>query len=104
MAIKHYVGETGTDFILDCGVMIGSASAQYIKYKTPAGIIGSWSASLYSSYSTIAAAIGTYFVKRTLLTTDFSVPGEWKFQAYIGATDGTWYGETVDLTIYDAFQ
>jgi hypothetical protein len=101
---KHYIGETGTDFILDCGVVVSSAAQQYIKYKTPAGVEGSWAANLYSSYSAIAKLTGTYLIKHTLVSTDLSSSGEWKFQAYIGAVDGTWYGETVGLNIYGAFE
>ncbi len=101
---KHYVNETGSDFVLDTGVLIGTATEKYIKYKNPAGVVGTWSADLYSSYSTLALLTGTYLLKHTLVTTDLSLPGEWKFQAYVGAIDGTWWGETVKQTIYDAFQ
>lgn len=101
---KHYVGEAGTDLILDTGVLIGSATEKYIAYKNPAGVTGSFSASLYSSYSALASLTGTYLLKHTLVTTDFTIPGEWRFQAYIGAVDGTWRGETVKLTIFDNFQ
>lgn len=101
---KHYVNEAGSDFVLDTGVLIGSATEQYIKYKNPAGVAGTWSADLYSSYSALALLTGTYLLKHTLVTTDLSLPGEWKFQAYVGAIDGTWWGETVKQTIYDVFQ
>lgn len=101
---KHYVGETGTDLLLDTGILIGSASAQYIKTYSPAGVEGTFTASLYDSYSSLAVATGTYFLKHTLATADFSVPGEWRFQAFIGTASGTWYGETVKLKIYDEFQ
>lgn len=102
---KHYVGEAGTLFVLDTGVLIGSATQQYIKFKKPDGVTsGSWSAELYSSWSALASATGTYLLSRTLLTTDLSIPGIWKFQAYVGAVDGTWFGETVDVNIYDAFE
>jgi hypothetical protein len=105
MSNKHYVGEAGTSLILDTGVLIGSATAYSIKYLKPGGVTsGSWSASLYSSYSALASATGTYLLSRTLLTTDFDVPGEWKFQAFIGAIDGTWFGETVKENIYGAFE
>jgi hypothetical protein len=102
---KVYVNETGTDIILDTGVLVGSATEKYIKYKKPDGTItGSWSADFYSSYSGIAKTIGTYFLKHTTAVTDLNVSGNWKLQAYLGAVDGTWYGETVDLNIYGAFE
>lgn len=105
--IKHYVGEAGTDLILDTGVLIGSASAQHIKYQKPSGsgvTTGTFTASLYSSYSQLAVAIGTYLVKHTLVTTDFDTPGEWRFQAYVASVSGTWYGEMAKMTIYDLYQ
>ena len=101
---KHYVNETGTDLILDTGVAIGTATDFYIKYKTPAGVEGTWTAAAYSSYSEIAGAIGTYFVKRTLTYSDLTVSGEWRFQPHVGAIDGTWWGETVKENIYGAFE
>ena len=101
---KHYVGETGTELILDTGILIGSATSQYVKTLNPAKVEGTFTASLYSSYSELAGLTGTYLLKHTLATSDFSIPGKWKFQAFIGTASGTWYGETVDLIIYDDFQ
>ena len=101
---KHYVGETGTDLILDTGILVGSATEKYIKYKSPSGLSGTWTASFYSTYSLLGSAIGTYFLKHTLTPTDLTVPGEWRFQAYVAAIDGTWFGEMVKINIYDAFE
>lgn len=101
---KHYVGEAGTLFVLDTGVLVGSVTAQNIRYQKPGGVTGSWSASLYSSWSELASATGTYLLSRTLLQTDLDTPGIWKFQAFVGAIDGTWFGETIELNIYGAFE
>ena len=103
--IKHYVGEAGTSLILDTGVLIGSATAQHIKYKKPDGLTtGSFTASLYSSYSELASATGTYLINRTLTTSDFDQSGEWRFQAYVASASGTWYGEMVKVNIYDLYE
>lgn len=101
---KHYVGETGTEFILDTGILIGSVTAQHIKVFNPASVESTFSASLYSSYSELAKLTGTYLLKHTLSTSDFSTPGEWKFQACIATASGTWYGETVKELIFDEFE
>ena len=101
---KHYKNETGTDLLLDTGVNIGTVAFQYIMYKDPAGVSGTWAASLYDSYSALSGVTGTQFLKRTLNYTDLSVSGEWLFQAYVGAASGTWYGETVKLNIYDQYE
>ncbi len=102
--MKHYVNETGSDFLIDTGVLIGTAALYYILTKNPAGIEGTFAASLYDSYSPLAGLTGTYYLKHTLAYTDLSVAGDWKFQAFIAAADGTWYGETINQTIYAKFQ
>lgn len=104
MADKHYVNETGTSLRLDTGVLVGSSAWQYIKYRDPTGTEGTWDADLFDSYSSIAKATGTYFLAHTLETTDLTIPGEWRFQAQIGAVDGTWLGEMVKEIIFDEFE
>ena len=102
---KHYVGEGGTLILLDTGILIGSAGDQYIKYRKPDGITeGTFAGSLYSSYSQLAQATGTYFVSYTLTTADFDTPGEWRFQAVVAAVGSTYFGETVFLNIFDEYQ
>ncbi len=102
---KHYVNEAGTQLILDTGILVGSALNPSIYYRKPDGVTtGSFSAVPYSSYSQLAALTGTYFLSHTFIPADLNMPGEWRFQAYIGAIDGTWYGEMVKLNIYDLFE
>ena len=101
---KKYIGEVGTEIILDTGVLIGSATAQYIKTLNPAGLEGTFAASLYDSYSELAGLTGTYLLKYSLVAGNISVPGKWKFQAFIGTASGTWYGETVRVEFFDEFE
>jgi hypothetical protein len=102
---KHYVNETGTELVLDVGVLIGSATQQHIKYRKPDGVTtGTFEAELYSSYSELAQATGTYLLKHVTAITDFTMPGEWRLHAYVGAVGGTWLGELVKLNIYDTYQ
>lgn len=102
---KHYIGETGSNILADCGVLIGSATNQYIKYLKPDGVtIGSWSGSVYSSYSELAKLVGSYFVKHTLVITDLDISGLWLCQAFVAAVDGTWCGETFKLNVCAAFE
>jgi hypothetical protein len=102
--VKHYLGEAGTLLLFDTGILVGSVNSRWIKYKDPSGVEGTWVASLYSSYSNIAQAIGTYFISYTLLQSNFTKPGEWKFQPHVAVVDGTWFGETVTLKVFDAYQ
>jgi hypothetical protein len=101
---KHYLHETGSDLIFDTGVNIGTASTYYIEVKRPNGLVGTFTASLYSSYSELAQATGTYFLKHTLAYNDFDVSGKWKFQAFVAAVDGTWWGERAVENIFDKFE
>ncbi len=103
--IKHYVGEVGSNLILDTGVLIGSATQQYIIYRKPDGVTsGSFSGSLFSSYSQLDGQIGTYFVSHTLLAGDIDQPGEWRMQAFVASISGTWLGEMVKINIYGNFE
>ncbi len=101
---KHYLHETGSYLRLDCGINIATAPDYHINWKNPAGVAGTFVATLYSSYSDLALATGTYYVSRTLEYADFNVAGPWEFQAYVAGVDGTWMGETVKLTIFDIFE
>ena len=100
---KHYVGEVGTDLILDTGILVGSASDQYILYRNPNGVTGSFDASVYSSYSQLATAEGTYLVRHTLETGDFDTPGTWRFHAFVSSVAGTWHGSMVEAKVFDTF-
>lgn len=104
--LKHFTGEVGSDVLLDTGIdMSTGVSLKQIRYKTPDGVAtGTWNASLYSSYSELAEAIGTYFLKYTLAVGDLSQSGEWRFQAWIANSTGTWYGETAKEIIFGAFE
>ena len=101
---KHYIGEIGTQILLDCGINLSDIITPRIYYKKPSGIVGTWVGVLYSSYSDLALAIGTYFVSYTLAGTDANVSGEWEFQAVVANTAGTWYGETAKMSIYGTFE
>jgi hypothetical protein len=102
--MKHYKNETGTALRLDCGINLGTAPVYHIKTKNPAGVVGTFTGTLFSSYSDLAGLDGTYYVSHTLAYTDLNIAGEWEFQAYIAGADGTWWGETVKLEVYDAFE
>lgn len=101
---KHYLGEAGTQLIFDTGILVGSVNTRWIKYRDPSGVEGTWVAGLYSSYSQIGQAIGTYFISYTLTQPDFDLPGEWRFQPHIAVVDGTWFGETVKMQVFDEYE
>ena len=102
---KHYTNEIGTQFLLDMGITLGTSDVVWIKWKKPDGTSAqTWYGDLYSSYSSLASAIGTYFISHTLAGTELDQEGGWRFQGVVANTAGTWYGETASETIYGAFQ
>ena len=102
---KHYKNEAGTQLLLDTGIAIGTATDFAVYYRKPNGAAtGSWVASAFSSYSNNVGLIGTYFVSYSLTSTDLDTPGGWKFQAWIGHSSGTWWGETVDFQVFDQYE
>lgn len=102
---KHYVGEIGTDILLDCGTDISDAVQQEIWYRKPGAVaMGSWTGALFSSHSTETGAAGTNFISYTLAAGDLDLPGDWRFQAYIATAVGTWWGDMIKETIYDKME
>ena len=101
---KHYVGEIGTQVLLDCGIDLTDIAVAAIYYKKPGTIVGTWDATLYNSYSDLAKATGTYYVSYTLAGTDFNVSGDWEVQAVVANTVGTWYGETAQMQVFGTFE
>ena len=101
---KHYIGEIGTQILLDCGISLSDITNAQIYYKKADGVVGTWPGTLYSSYSDLAGAEGTYYVSYTLAGTDFNSSGDWELQAVVANTAGTWYGETAQMTVYGTFE
>ncbi len=84
MANKYYVGDIGTDIIVDCGEDISAATVKRIKYRKPDGTEGYWEADVYLSN----------YLKYTVLINDWDLSGKWSINSYIEI--GTWkgHGET----------
>ena len=100
MADKYYVGDVGTDIILDCEETIIGATDRKIKYKKPDGTIGEWDAEIYddpeSEYTNSC-------LKYITIVGDFNQKGLYSVQ--VNLTLGTWSGsgETADFNVYDPF-
>lgn len=92
--MKHYIGEIGTDIILDTTVDLTGASLVAIKVTKPDGTTATWSGTVDS----------TTKVKHTLASGDFSASGKYKMQAYVESGSNKWYGETVEIVVYDLYE
>ena len=94
MADKVYVGDIGTDIIVDCGEDISTATKTKISVKKPDGSKVLWSASIYN----------TNYLKYTTVANDLNQSGKYKVQASL--TLGAWsgLGETACFTVYSLFE
>ena len=68
-----FVGDTGTQIILDCVVDISTATLMNIVAKKPNGVTVTWTATLN----------GTTAVQYITQATDIDTPGMWRMQAYV---------------------
>lgn len=91
--MKHYIGEIGTDIILETGQTITTADVLQIKYQKPDGTTGAWTGTIS----------GTTKVKYTLSNGDIDQAGVWTFQAYVEVSGGKWHGQTAEMAFSALF-
>ena len=90
---KVYVGDIGTEFVLDCGVAINTATVMEIRIKKPSGAVATWTATLS----------GTQSVRYVAAANDIDEAGAWKMQAYVDTPDWRGLGETFVLQVHPAY-
>lgn len=91
---KIYVGDVGTEIILDCGVDISTATVRKIKVRKPDGTNAEWA----------AVSEGTKAIKYVVQAGDIAKAGVWRLQAYIEMPGWLGSGQTVDVRVYDLFR
>lgn len=84
-----FIGDTGTEITLDCGVDISSATVMKILAKPPRGAVKQWSAQLEGSRT----------IKYVLQPNDLHVPGVWVLQAYVEMPGWQGRGLPVELKV-----
>lgn len=91
---KVYVGDSGTEIILDCGTDISDATVREIVARKPTGQVVTWT----------AVASGTNGIKYTLQAGDLNQAGVWTLQAKV--TTPTWSGRggSFELPVYAEFK
>jgi len=94
MANKIYVGDTGTEFIVDTGTDVSSATKLALKVLKPEGVSAEW---VGSSYQTTK-------IKYTTVADDLNVAGEYAIQAYVEMPAWTGRGETVVIRVHAPFK
>lgn len=90
---KTYIGDVGTEIILDCGVDVSAATVRTIKALKPDGTSVDWTAVLE----------GTTAIKYTIQSGDLDQAGAWKLQAYIEIASWSGLGETAKLKVSAPF-
>lgn len=91
---KIYVGDVGTEIILDCGADISNATVREIVARKPNGQVVTWA----------ATASGTNAIKRTVQAGDIDVAGRWMLQAKVVTPTWSGLGETFAMTAHSAFE
>jgi len=79
---KIFIGDIGTEIILDAGSDLSSESTLEIHYLKPSGATGIWEASVYQ----------TNYAKYTTLADDLDEAGVWRFRIYTVLASWTGYG------------
>lgn len=93
MTGRVYLGDTGTQIVLDCGQDISAATARTIEVRKPDGTVVSWA----------ATASGGTAIAFVTLAGSLDMPGQWKLQARVTLPSGVWRGETALLNVYANF-
>lgn len=100
MSNKYYVGDLGTEVILDCGEDVSAAVGPRIYVQKPDGTRTSWNATAIS-----IASVPNY-IRYFTVAGDFDQAGEYLFQAGITFAGG-WSGRgetTIPTTVYQPFE
>lgn len=90
---KVYVGDTGTQLILDCGTSIVGSTTRSIEARKPDGSLVSWGATQEGSNS----------IKYVSEPSSFDQSGTWRLQAKVTMPSGIWLGQTVSLVVHPKF-
>jgi len=93
MSNKVYVGDVGTEIILNCGQDLTGATGVQIKVKKPDLTTTTWTASVYNNN----------YIKYVIQTNDLDQAGIYYLQASL--TLGAWsgLGETAMLKVHSAY-
>lgn len=96
MGKKIYIGDTGTELILNTNEDISGATVS-IKVRKGDGTITEWTAVTYGAPLTK--------VKHVMVADDLSCSGIYRVQAHVQLTTGwTGLGETAEFMVYNAFE
>lgn len=84
-----FVGDVGTEIILNCGTDISSATEVLMRVKKPDGSTVNWP----------AVNVNQTSMKHVIVAGDFDMAGEYRIQAYVEMPSWKGLGETVVVRV-----
>ena len=92
---KFYVGDVGTELLVDVCVDISDASAVRICIMKPGATTEvTWNAAVYQSR----------YLRHVCQAGDLSVAGAYLVQAWVQTPSGSWRGDVGTFRVYGAFE
>lgn len=88
---KIFVGDIGTEIVVDCGEAITGATSLKLRVKKPNGSLVEWIGSIKTNTS----------FKYIVQSGDFSIPGVYIMQAHVTLPDWEGSGEIVEIIVFD---
>lgn len=84
-----FVGDIGTEIIIDCGTDISTATLLKIEARKPDGVKVLWTATLS----------GTQKIKYAVQSGDINLAGRWDLQAYVEMPGWSGRGEIATMRV-----
>ena len=94
MSDKIYIGDIGTDIIVDCGEDITGATGLSLKIQKPDRTLASWVATIYNAN----------YLKYTIVLNDLDQSGRYRVQASLTLSGWTGLGETDIFTVSSLYE
>lgn len=90
---KYYVGDVGTEIIVDTCSDISTATLARLIVEKPDGTIENWDGAVFE----------TTKIRYVVSVGDFDQAGKYNLQAYVEMPGGQWRGNTVTFTVSPVF-
>ena len=91
--MKVYMGDIGTEIVVDCGVDVSAAATPALKVKKPDSSTATWPATVVESNK----------LRHITVAGDLDQAGKYLIQPDVNLPTWDGLGETVELTVYPAF-
>ena len=90
---KVYVGDIGTEIVIDCGSDLTGATVHQILVRKKDGTTAIWEATVDGNY-----------LKYTIVENDLNIAGTYWLQAYVSISGWSGRGATATLVVYDVWK